>query len=48
MWNPFRHKQEHNGIYAVVQELTWALDDLRKSVEELRQEVDYLVDFLDD
>lgn len=48
MWNPFKHRAEHRGIYEVLAELTWALDDLRDSVIELREEVDYLVDFLDD
>jgi hypothetical protein len=46
MWNPFKHEQEHAGIEAWASELTWALDNLRKSVEELREEIDYIADFL--
>lgn len=49
MRNPFtKHSSEHDSIYVVLCELTYALDDLRKSVKELREEVDYLVDYLDD
>jgi hypothetical protein len=48
MWNPFQHYAHHKGIFAVATELTWALDELKISVQELREEVDYLAEFLDD
>lgn len=48
MWNPFKHEREHNGIFEATLALSIALDDLREEIKELREEVDYLVDFLDD
>ena len=48
MWNPFKHEQEHNGIFEATLALAKALDDLREDVRELREEVNYLSDFLDD
>jgi hypothetical protein len=49
MWNPFKkHEEEHDDIAWLLSELTFALHDLQEDVRELREEVDYLVDFLDD
>lgn len=49
MWSIFnRHKEEHYDIQWMVAQLTVALEELNESVIELREEVDYLVDFLDD
>jgi hypothetical protein len=49
MWNPFKkHEEEHDEVVHWLAELTIALNDLQESVRELREEVDYLVDFLDD
>jgi hypothetical protein len=49
MWNPFkRHEEEHDDIAFLVAQLTFALEELQESVVELREEVDYLADFLDD
>jgi len=49
MWNPFKkHEEEHDDIAYLLAELTFALNDLQQDVQELREEVDYLVDFLDD
>ena len=50
MWNIFRtrHQNNHRGIEALLNELTFAIVDLRDEVQELREDVDYLVDFLDD
>jgi hypothetical protein len=49
MWNPFKkHEEEHDDIAYLLAELTVALSELHESVMELREEVDYLVDFLDD
>jgi hypothetical protein len=49
MWIPFgKHKEEHYDLQWAVTELTVALSELNESVIELRQEVDYLADFLDD
>jgi hypothetical protein len=49
MWNPFKkHEEEHDDIAWLLSELTFALHDLEETVRELREEVDYLVDFLDD
>lgn len=49
MWNPFkRHEEEHDDIAYLLGQLTIALSELEESVRELRQEVDYLVDFIDD
>jgi coenzyme F420-reducing hydrogenase gamma subunit len=45
MWNPFK---KHDDIDWLLAELTVALSELSESVKELREEVDYLVDFLDD
>jgi len=49
MWMPFaRHTEEHDDIAYMLTQLTFALDNLNQSVKELREEVDYLADFLDD
>jgi hypothetical protein len=48
MWNPFAHEREHQGIFEASFALANAIDDLRKDIKELRKEVDYLADFLDD
>ena len=49
MWNPFKkHEEEHDDIAYLLSNLTIALYDLQQDVKELREEVDYLVDFLDD
>lgn len=49
MWNPFKkHEEEHDDIAWYLTQLSVALDNLNTSVKELREEVDYLVDFLDD
>jgi hypothetical protein len=49
MWNPFKkHEEEHDEVAWLLAELTLALADLSESVRELREEVDYLVDFIDD
>ena len=47
MFNLFRsHKREHNGIEALANELTYAIVDLRDDIKGLREEVDYLIEFL--
>jgi hypothetical protein len=49
MWIPFKkHKTEHDDINYALVELSIAILRLQDSVKELREEVDYLVDFLDD
>jgi hypothetical protein len=49
MWNPFRrHEEEHFNIDDALTVLSSAVIELQKSVEELREEVDYLADFLND
>jgi hypothetical protein len=49
MWNPFKkHEEEHDDIAWLIAELTSALYELHESVVELREDVDYLVDFIDD
>jgi len=49
MWMPFvGHTEEHDDITYMLTQLTFALDNLNQSVKELREEVDYLADFLDD
>jgi len=49
MWMPFaRHTEEHDDVVYMITQLTFALDNLSQSVKELREEVDYLADFLDD
>ena len=48
MWNPFKHNTEHDDIAYLLSNLTIALYALQQDVKELREEVDYLVDFLDD
>jgi len=48
MWNPFKHYQTHHDIDWGLTELSVAILNLQESVKELREEVDYLVDFLDD
>jgi len=49
MWNPFKkHEEEHDDISYLLGQLTFALNDLQENVKDLREEVDYLADFLDD
>ena len=48
MFNPFKHNKEHSNIDDALLSLTIAILELQESVKELREEVDYLVDFLDD
>ena len=48
MWNPFKHSEEHNDIAETILLLGFAVRDLQDSVKELREEVNYLADFLDD
>jgi len=49
MWMPFgKHNTEHDDIAFLLSKLTIALYELQESVKELREEVDYLVDYLDD
>ena len=48
MHNPFtRHKLEHINTDDSMNNLFWAIDALEHSVRELREEVDYMIDFLD-
>lgn len=48
MHNPFtRHKTEHVNTADNLTYLAWAIDDLNIAVRELREEVDYMIDFLD-
>jgi hypothetical protein len=47
MFNLFHsHKREHNGIEALAEELTYAIVDLRNDIKDLREDVDYLIEFL--
>ena len=49
MWNFFKkHEEEHDDIAYLLGQLTFALNDLQENVKDLREEVDYLADFLDD
>ena len=49
MRNPFKkHTEEHEDIWDILRDVTFQYALLRETVEELREEVDYLVDFLDD
>jgi hypothetical protein len=49
MWNLFKkHEEEHDDIAYLLGQLTFALNDLQENVKDLREEVDYLADFLDD
>ena len=49
MWNPFaKYFVDTDELYFNLISLTSAVRDLQDSVRELREEVDYLVDFLDD
>lgn len=49
MWNPFkRHEEEHDDVALLLFQLTFELNRLADAVKELREEVDYLVDYLDD
>lgn len=49
MWNPFRKDfTETDEFWNSLISLTEAVISLQNSVKELREEVDYLVDFLDD
>jgi hypothetical protein len=43
-----KHNEEHDDVVYMITQLTFALDNLSQSVKELREEVDYLADFLDD
>lgn len=48
MHNPFKaHKNEHIDTNDAMTQLFWAIDALEISVRELREEVDYMIDFLD-
>ena len=49
MWIPFGKKfTETDEFWNSLITLTSAVIDLQNSVKELREEVDYLVDYLDD
>jgi hypothetical protein len=49
MWNPFKkHEEDHDDIAETILLLGFAVRDLQDAVKELREEVDYLTDFLDD
>jgi len=49
MWMPFtKHNTEHDNIAEAMLILGVAVRELQDSIRELREEVDYLVDFLDD
>ena len=49
MWNPFaKYLVDTDELYLSLITLASAVRDLQDSVKELREEVDYLVDFLDD
>ena len=49
MWNPFnKYLVDTDELYFNLISLTQAVIDLQESVKELREEVDYLTDFLDD
>jgi hypothetical protein len=48
MHNPFKHYEEHRDIDWGLTELAGAILKLQDSVKELREEVDYLAEFLDD
>jgi len=49
MWNPFKkHEEEHDDIAYLLAELNQAMYYLQESVQELREEVDYLAEFLND
>lgn len=48
MYNPFKHYEEHSDIDWGLTELSSAILKLQESVKELREEVDYLAEFLDD
>ena len=48
MHNPFiKHHTKHVDISDAITELGWAIQDLSIIVQELREEVDYMIDFLD-
>jgi regulator of replication initiation timing len=49
MRNPFKkHTEDHDDIWDAVYELTQAYFALVSEVKDLREEVDFLVDELDD
>ena len=49
MFNPFKkHNEEHDDIYDVLMDLSTRFHMLELVVQELREEVDFLVDELDD
>jgi hypothetical protein len=49
MWNPFKKEYINSDeFWESLITLTEAVLALQASVKELREEVDYLVDFLDD
>lgn len=52
MRNPFKknnwHDEEHNDVSELIVEILFSLSVLKRDVQTLREEVDYLVDALDD
>lgn len=47
--NPFRkHTEDHDDIWDLLSDLTFSVAALGEAVKELREEVDFLVDELDD
>ena len=52
MRNPFKknnwHNEEHDDLSELIVDILFDLSRLRKEVETLREEVDFLVDELDD
>lgn len=49
MRNPFKkHTEDHDDIWDLLSDLTFSVSALGETVRELREEVDFLVDELDD
>lgn len=49
MRNPFRkHTEDHDDIWDLLSDLTFSVAALGQTVIELREEVDFLIDELDD
>ena len=52
MRNPFKknsvHEEEHDELFDIIQDFSTTIHLLTLMVKELREEVDYLVDELDD